>query len=272
MTGVIGHPIGHTLSPRMHNAAFAADGTNWVYVAMDARPEALSEAVRGLSALGFAGFNVTMPHKERILPLLDTIEGPARIAGAVNTVVVREGTLHGMNTDGSGFVEACAGAGVDFAGERVLVLGAGGAAAAVAAAVLENGAVELVIANRTLERAEELRVKLSGLAEEADIRVRSLEGLEEETDAAGVIINTTYLGMKGHGEVPLPGEALGPGKTVCDAVYNRNAETGLIRRTRESGARVVPGELMLLYQGVQAQRAWTGREPNIKAMRDALLG
>ncbi len=256
----------------MHNAAFTADGVDWAYVAMDVRPEDLPEAVRGLSALGFAGFNVTMPHKEKVIPLLDTVEDSARIAGAVNTVVAREGALHGTNTDGSGFVEACAESGVVFAGKRVLMLGAGGAAAAVAASVVEEGVGELVIANRTRDRAEELRNKLSGLGAKAGLRVRTLDDLEKEAEKAEVIINTTYLGMEGQEDVPLSAKVLGPGKAVCDAVYLRGAETRLIGRAREGGARTVSGERMLLYQGVQAQRAWTGREPNVKAMSYALLG
>ena len=127
MVGVIGHPIGHTLSPKMHNAAFAASGLDYVYVPMDVRPENLPAAVSGLRALGFRGFNVTMPHKEAILPLLDDLDEAARVSGAVNTVVVEERGLLGMNTDGSGFVEACEGSGLSFVGARVLLVGAGGA-------------------------------------------------------------------------------------------------------------------------------------------------
>lgn len=272
MMGVIGHPVGHSLSPRMHNAAFAADALDCVYVALDVGPERLPEAVRGLSALGFVGFNVTMPHKEEILPLLDSVDGPARVAGAVNTVVVRDGLLYGMNTDGSGFVEACAESGVGFAGERVLLLGAGGAAAAVAAAIVGEGVGELIIANRTPDRAEQLREKLSRLGAAARIRVSPLKNAGEEAEAASIIVNTTYLGMKGYGEVPVPVRTLSSGKTVCDAVYLRGTETHFIRRARERGARVVPGDRMLLYQGVQAQRVWTGRDPNVEVMSNALAG
>ena len=131
LLGVIGHPIGHSLSPRMHNAAFAQDGTrpagaDYVYVAMDVMPDRLPAAVWGLAVLRFVGFNVTMPHKEAILPLMDELDTPTCLAGAVNTVVAEEGKLRGLNTDGSGFVEACEEAGVSLAGRRVLILGAGG--------------------------------------------------------------------------------------------------------------------------------------------------
>jgi shikimate dehydrogenase len=166
LLGVIGHPIGHSLSPRMHNAAFAQDGmgpdgADDVYVAMDVRPDRLPAAVGGLAALGFVGFNVTMPHKEAMLPLVDELAASARLAGAVNTVVAEEDRLSSLNTDGSVFVEACEVAGVSLEGRQVLILDAGGAAAAIAVAVLGAGAKQLYIANRTTGRAEELRAKLS---------------------------------------------------------------------------------------------------------------
>src|ERR687893_2404815 len=127
LLGVIGHPIGHTLSPKMHNASFAASGLDYVYVPMDVRPENLPAAVAGLGALGFRGFNVTMPHKEAVLPLLDELDEEARASGAVNTVVVEERRLRGANTDGRGFVEACGESEVGFEESKVLVIGAGGA-------------------------------------------------------------------------------------------------------------------------------------------------
>jgi shikimate dehydrogenase len=270
LLGIIGYPVGHSLSPRMHNAAFAADGADYVYVAMDVVPDRLPTAVGGLAALGFVGFNVTMPHKKAILPLLDELDKTARLSGAVNTVVAGEEGLQGLNTDGSGFVEACGEAGVFLAGRRVLILGAGGAAAAIAVAVLGEGASRLYIVNRTIGRAEELRAKLSETARGVEILVRPFDGVDKVAAEAEVLINATYLGMKKRDPLPLPAESLSAEKVVCDAVYLAGAETALIRRAREAGARTVSGERMLLYQGVQAQRIWTGREPNVKAMSDAL--
>ena len=271
MLGVIGHPIAHSLSPRMHNAAFAADGVDYVYVAMDIRPGNLPAAVAGLAALGFTGFNVTMPYKEEIPPLVDGLDETARLAGAVNTVVIEEGgLLRGLNTDGSGFVEACEEAGVTFAGRRVLILGAGGAAAAIAVAVLGEGVSRLYLANRTAQKAEELRAKLSEVAFGAEILVSPFDEVEDVAAEAEVLINATYLGMKEGEPPPFPPGSLTAEKVVCDAVYLAGRETGLIRRAREAGARVVPGGRMLLYQGVQAQRIWTGREPNVEVMSDAL--
>lgn len=270
MLGVIGHPIAHSLSPRMHNAGFAADGADYAYVAMDVEPENLDEAVRGLAALGFVGFNVTMPHKENIIPLLDRIDEPARVSRAVNTVVIRDGELYGTNTDGSGFVEACTGLGVEFSAKKVLLLGAGGAAAAIAVAVLGEKVRSLVIANRTLDRAEGLLQKVLEAGGDAEMTATSLSNVAEEAVGADVIVNTTYLGMSGYDQVPIPAECLAPEKVVCDAVYLRGGVTELVGRAREVGATVVPGERMLLYQGVRAQRAWTGREPNVEVMSNVL--
>ncbi|HZG64777.1 MAG TPA: shikimate dehydrogenase [Rubrobacteraceae bacterium] len=271
LMGVIGHPVGHTLSPRMHNAAFAADGADYAYLAMDVAPERLATAVEGLSALGFLGFNVTMPHKEAMLPLVDELDDAARLAGAVNTVVAGEGRkLRGLNTDGSGFVEACAEADVSLSGRRVLVLGAGGAASAIAVAVLGEGVSRLCLANRTLEKARRLRERLVGFAGGAEVVVRSLDEIGEAATEAEVLINATYLGMREEHPLPFPVACLKREKVVCDAVYSAGRETGIILRARENGARTVSGDRMLLYQGVQAQRAWTGREPNVSVMSDAL--
>jgi shikimate dehydrogenase len=272
LLGIIGHPIGHTLSPHMHNAAFAHDGADYVYVAMDVWPNRLLAAVEGLRALGFIGFNVTMPHKEAILPLLDELDETARLAGAVNTVVVlEEGKLCGLNTDGSGFVEACGEVGVSLFGEKVLILGAGGAGAAIAAASLGEGASRLYIANRTESRAEELRARLLRVAHGTEILVRPFGEVGEVAAEARIVVNATYLGMREGDPLPLPAGALSQDNVVCDAVYLLRKETPIIRHAREVGAQAVSGGRMLLYQGVQAQRIWTGREPNVEMMNKALI-
>ena len=270
MLGVIGYPIGHSLSPRMHNAAFAASDLDFVYVPLEVSPERLPAAIQGAAALGFRGLNVTMPHKESILPLLDDVEATARIAGAVNTVIMEDGFLRGMNTDGSGFVEACRAANVSLAGRRVLILGAGGAAAAIAHALIGEEAAGIKIINRTAVRAERLRDRLRTLETGVDISTGSLDGVAEDVSEADIIVNATYLGMKDEDESPVPAACLNGGKVVCDAVYRAGRETRLIQFARGAGALVVPGDRMLLYQGVQAQRLWTGREPDVEAMNDAL--
>jgi shikimate dehydrogenase len=270
LLGVIGHPITHTLSPKMHNAAFAASGLDYVYVAMDVLPEDLPAAVGGLGALGFRGFNVTMPHKEAVLPLLDELDEAARASGAVNTVVVEERGLRGANTDGSGFVEAGGESGVGFEEAKVLVVGAGGAAAAIAVAVLGEGARELRILNRSRWRAEKLRDRLQEGYPRAGISVYDATDPEGAAWGADVIVNATYLGMEDDDPLPVPASCLVTDTAICDAVYRPGKETGFIRLARERGLRTVSGGRMLLYQGVQAQRIWTGKEPVVRAMSDAL--
>lgn len=276
LLGVVGYPVSHSLSPRMHNAAFeaeaarAGEAVEYVYVPLAVPPERVEEAVLGLRALGFSGANVTMPHKSAVLSLMDEVDNASRVAGAMNTIVVEEGGLRGMNTDGGGFVEACAESGVGFEGRRVLLLGAGGAAAAVAVAVLQEGAEALELLNRTPARAEELRRRLAPVPGGGRVTVREPEAVAEASREAEVVINTTYLGMKAGDQLPIPESALREGLDVCDAVYRAGTETELVRRASEAGARAVSGERMLLYQGVSAQRAWTGREPDIEAMSRAL--
>lgn len=276
LLGVMGHPISHSLSPKMHNAAFEAEAarenraSEYVYVPLDVRPEDVKNAVRGLRALGFAGANVTMPHKAAVLDLMDEVDDASRVAGAMNTIVVEPDGLRGLNTDGGGFVEACAEAGVSFEGRRTLLLGAGGAAAAVAVAVLAEGAASVEIVNRTPTRAEQLRERLSAVPGGERVGVRQQEELETAAAESQVVINTTYLGMKGGDALPLPESSLRPDLDVCDAVYRAGERTALVRAAREAGARAVSGGRMLLYQGVAAQRAWTGREPDVAAMSRAL--
>ena len=269
LLALIGHPVGHSLSPEMHNASFAAEDLNYLYVALDVEPQDLPAAVAGLEALNFRGFNITMPHKRAMLPLLDDVDEGARISGAVNTVVIEDSGLRGYNTDGGGMVMACQEARIDLAGKRVLLLGAGGAAAAVALAFGEVGVGELRVVNRSVEHAVELRDKLrrTGLKK---VEVYPCDALGEAAREAEVIVNATPLGMKDGDPLPIPGEYLGDGRAVCDAVYRPGRETALVREARERGARVVTGERMLLYQGVLAQRLWTGQEPNVKAMDAAI--
>jgi shikimate dehydrogenase len=270
LLGVIGHPISHSLSPKMHNAGFAASGLDYVYVAMDVLPEDLAAAVSGLGALGFRGFNVTMPHKEAILPLMDELDRTARASGAVNTVVVEKGGLRGANTDVGGFVEACGESGVGFEGAKVLVIGAGGAAAAIAVGVLEEGARELRILNRSRWRAQRLRERLQEGYPEAGLSVYDATDPEGAARGADVIVNVTYLGMKDDDPLPVPASCLGSETVVCDAVYRPGKETEFVRLARKRGLRTVSGGRMLLLQGVQAQRIWTGIEPDLRAMSAAL--
>jgi shikimate dehydrogenase len=269
LLALIGHPVEHSLSPAMHNASFAADGLDFVYVCLDVDPGDLPAAVKGAAALKLRGFNVTMPHKRAMIPLVDELDEGARISGAVNTVVIEDSMLRGYNTDGGGMVMACREAGIELRDRRVLILGAGGAAAAIALAFGGEGAGELHIANRHLENALVLRDKLRG-AGLKKVEAHPYEPLGDAAHGAEVIVNATPLGMKDGDSLPLQVEYLDEGMTVCDAVYRPGRETAQVREASERGARVVTGERMLLYQGVLAQQLWTGREPNVEAMDAAI--
>jgi shikimate dehydrogenase len=269
LLALIGDPVGHSLSPAMHNAAFAADGLDFVYVALNVTSDDLPAAVRGAAALGLRGFNVTMPHKRAMVPLVDELDEGARISGAVNTVVIEGRTLRGFNTDGPGMVEACREAGIGLEGQGVLLLGAGGAAASVAAAFCDAGIEELRIVNRNPEHAATLADKLREAGKSAEIEVQPTGALDRSVRAP-IIVNTTPLGMRDGDPLPLPHKYLDGGAAVVDAVYRPGAETALVRMARERGANVVTGQRMLLYQGVLAQRLWTGRQPNVAAMDGAL--
>ena len=270
LLALIGQPVSHSLSPAMHNTAFAEDGLDFVYVCLDVDPEDLISAVRGAAALKLRGFNITMPHKRAMVPLVDELDDGARISGAVNTVVIDGPILRGYNTDGGGMVMACREAGIELSGRSVLLVGAGGAAAAVAVAFGEAGINDLHIANRSVEHARDLQDKLRGTAVIEKVEVHSLDALDERVPEADVVVNATSLGMRDGDPWPVPVERLAEGAAVCDAVYRPGTETMLVRLARERGARVATGDRMLLYQGVLAQQLWTGREPNVEAMDRAI--
>ena len=270
LLAVIGDPIGHSLIPAMHNASFAADGLDYDYVALKVKAEDVPAAIRGAAALGFGGLNVTMPHKRAVLRLMDELDEGSRVSGAVNTVVIEDSRLRGFNTDGPGLVEACGEACIRLAGRRVLLLGAGGAAASIAAAFCDAGIERLQIVNRNVGRARALSEKLREVGKRVEVEVYGPEALDEEALDAAVIVNTTPLGMRDGDPLPLSPAYLEEGRAVIDAVYRPGLETPLIRHARERGATVVTGQRMLLYQGVLAQKLWTGKQPNVEAMNRAL--
>lgn len=266
--GVIGFPVAQSLSPPMHNAAFRALGLDAVYVPFPVHPDHLPAAVAGLAAVGVRGFNVTVPHKQAIVPLLDEVLPEARAIGAVNTVRIADGRLSGTNTDGAGFLRALEhDLGFRPAGRSVLLLGAGGSARSIALALLGAGVGALTLANRTLERAAALaadcRARVPGCAVEA-VALERVAGV-----APDLLVNATTVGM-GDGRSPVALEAVGVRGAVCDIVYHP-PETPLLARARALGLPCANGIGMLLHQGAAALQFWTGREPPLEAMRAALL-
>jgi shikimate dehydrogenase len=274
LVGLIGWPVEHSFSPRMHNAAFDALGLNWRYVPLPVRPGRVEDALRGLMALGFRGANVTVPHKRAVLAALDDVAPDARALGAVNTLVVareddRGPALHGHNTDAGGFVAALRRGGFTPQGARAVVVGAGGAARAVVFGLLEAGARRVVVLNRTPARARRLVADL-GAGDRLDAHPLTGEALVEHARAADLLVNATTVGMAPAAErtiwvvdAPLPASL-----TVFDLVYNP-LETRLLRQARRVGAATIDGLGMLVHQGAQAFELWTGRPAPVAVMARA---
>ena len=272
--GIIGHCIGHSFSPVMHNAAFAALGLDCVYVPFDTPPDRLAEAVAGIKALGVLGVNVTVPHKEKIIPLLDEITQEARQIGAVNTLINREGRLLGDNTDSRGFLRALSEqTGFDPTGKTALLIGAGGAARAVACGLALGGVKEIFITNRTKAAGEAL---MALLEEKYDTRVRVIPwpdpGSRYLFPQADITVQATTVGMfpAVSEEIPLPLAPWYPGQIVCDLIYNPQ-ETWFLRNARHAGATVINGMGMLLHQGALSFSLWTGLPAPVPVMEQALL-
>ena len=264
---VLGHPIAHTMSPAMHNAALPAMGIDGVYVAFDVAPEQIGTAIEGLQALGVGGVNLTIPLKEAVLPYLDELSPEAGFIGAVNTVQFTKGRRIGHNTDARGFIASLRAGGAEPEGARVAILGAGGSARAVAVALAQVGA-ELVLLNRTAERAAALADRLNTHVRPC-ARTASLEtaDLHRELARADILVNTTSVGMSPHADVAplIPAEALHAGLFVCDLIYNP-LETRLLAAARERGARTLNGVGMLAHQGALALEIWTGQTAPVSLM------
>jgi len=270
--GVFGDPIGHSLSPAMHNTAFSALGMDCVYHAFRVSPEKLEKALLGAEAMGFGGLNLTVPLKEEALKLDFIKPDPlAKKIGAVNTVVFgKTGEIRGYNTDGLGARQALQNAAVEIEGSTVVVAGAGGAARAVAFQLAADGA-EITIINRTEERAVELARDVSAAALPGKISGTGLSGLKELLKDADILINTTTLGMRPNIDTTIAtAEELHSDLTVFDIVYNP-LETRLLKEARAAGAKTVSGVLMLVYQGAEAFKLWTGVEPPVELMKKTVL-
>jgi shikimate dehydrogenase len=269
--GIIGDPVEHSMSPAMQNAAFAAEGIDWVYVAFRVDRELLSAAVAGVRALGLRGVNVTVPHKVDIMSFLDSIDPVAQRIGAVNAIVNDSGRLRGYNTDAAGFVHALETGGVDVAGRRVIVLGAGGGARAVAYSLADLGAVPVIV-NRTPERAESLARDVSrDTGVDASWSALTPGAVDDLAGSAALIVNTTSVGMSPHvSESPCPSSAMRRDLAVCDIVYNP-LQTALMRDAEAIGAPTISGTEMLIGQGARAFELWTGLRAPVDVMRQAVL-
>jgi len=260
LAGVMGWPVAHTRSPAIHNHWIAKYGLKGAYVQLPVQPDRLEAAIRGLPALGFAGCNVTVPHKVNAMRFMDELHPAARRVAAINTIVVQpDGRLLGMNNDGAGYIQSLRDADATWRGDAgpALVLGAGGAARAIVVALLDEGVPELRITNRTLERAQ-------ALAEAFGDRVKVVPWSERNEAMAGVslLVNTTTQGMHGQAPLDVTLEALPAAAMVSDAIYIP-METPLLAQARLRGHRTVNGLGMLLNQARPAFQSWFGVLPEI---------
>jgi len=274
--GIFGDPVAHSLSPVMQNAAFERAGIDAVYVPFHVRPQELAGAVAGMRSLGIVGVNLTVPHKEKVLDLLDDVDPNARLIGAVNTILNRDGRLFGFNTDGVGLLEALR-TELDFdpAGSRVLLLGAGGACRAAAVALSSAGAKAIGWVNRTAERAQKLADEFAphfpGTAFAAfpwDFQAPSTfpTAALAEVD---LVVNTTTLGLKGE-SIALPWHLLPPQVRIYDMVY-ASENTPLCGQAERHGWQAADGLSMLVGQGEHAFRIWTGVAVPPGVMKKRLL-
>lgn len=273
---VIGTPIAHSISPAIHNAAFAALGIDAQYARAEVQPEELSAWVLGVRRAETLGFNVTLPHKEAIFPHLDRVEGDATLTGAVNCVIVktspdfRETELVGTNTDTLGFRRSLTEeVGTTLAGQRVLLLGAGGAARAVALVALQDRASDLWVANRHVERAKHLLEEFREISGATRIESTELSGkhLQALVRAASVVVNATSVGLRPQ-ELPIDPSGIRPESLVVDLIYSPR-ETAFLEAARGRGARVLGGLGMLVHQAAAAFSRWTGMEAPLGVMREA---
>lgn len=264
IAGVMGHPVRHSLSPVLHNAAFRALDLDWAFLAFDVAPGDGRAAVMGALALGVEGLSVTMPHKQEVIGSVEELTPTAARLGAVNTVFRRGTTFVGDNTDGPGFLAALeADEGFDPKGRPCVVLGAGGAARAIVLALAQVAAAEVVVVGRNADRAA-AAAALGG----KQARV----GRDSDIPGADLVVNATPVGMSGvgEGELPVPPELLRPGQLVVDLVYSP-LRTPLLRAAKERGAVAVSGLGMLIHQAALAFRLWTGEDPPREAMSAAAL-
>ena len=273
LCGVIGNPVEHTMSPAMHNAAFAQMGLDYVYVPFKVKKVGLSRAIDGMRGLNIRGLSVTIPHKVAVIPLLDKLDPLAEKIGAVNTITNDDGVLTGSNTDAGGFLQALLARGIEPKGKKIVILGAGGASRAISFILAERGA-HLVILNRLLELdwAEELAGRLSSFFTR---EVKALELVEENLSgvlpAADILVNTTSVGMSSNiNETPVPAKLLRPGLVVFDIVYNP-IKTRLLKEAEAAGAETVSGVDMFVWQGALAFEKWTGQKAPLDLMKREVI-
>ncbi|MBQ7927127.1 MAG: shikimate dehydrogenase [Methanobrevibacter sp.] len=268
IVGLIGHPVEHSFSPPMHNAAFEALGMDYAYVAFDVNPNNLKSAIEGAGALNIKGFNVTIPHKIEVMQYLDELDDVAELIGAVNTIDFKN--LKGYNTDGIGAIRAIEEVS-SVKNKNVLVAGAGGASRAISFYLAKFGANSITILNRNVDKAKSLASDISDSGLISEVKSDAISNISDYLNDSDILVDTTPLGMHPHvdDEPIATAENMHDDLVVFDAVYNPN-ETVLLKEAIKAGAKPVYGIKMLLYQGVESFKIWTGQDAPVDVMEKAL--
>jgi len=270
--GIFGWPISHTLSPLMHDTAIKGCGLDYSYTPFSVSPENLSKGVEAIRTLDFKGINVTIPHKENIIPYLDRLDSEAKLIGAVNTVVSEDGALVGYNTDGAGFIESFkAEVGFSPRDKKVILFGAGGAAKGIATSLLSEGVSSLLIVNRSESKGLSLAYKLkTTFGVGVEVQAISLSELSDsQLKSADILINSTSVGMENSVGGLFDYDIISERQIVCDIVY-RPILTPLLKAAQLKGSKTVGGLGMLIYQGALSFKLWTGVDMPVNVVRETL--
>ncbi|MBI1821704.1 MAG: shikimate dehydrogenase [Nitrospirae bacterium] len=269
---IIGHPVSHSLSPQMHQAAFDALGLDYCYIPFDILPKDLEQAVYSLTLLGFLGFNVTIPHKEKMVSLVDKISPEASIIGAVNTVRIHKGKLWGFNTDGPGFVESLRKKwSFSPKNKRIVLLGAGGAAKAVATQLCFEKVKSIGIVNRTPSKRSVLKKQLNQYFPEIEVVTFSYHEPDLKTfiQCSDLLINATSVGLHAGAASPVPPDFFHRKLKVYDLIYNPRM-TPFLEEAKQNGCPILNGSSMLVFQGALAFKIWTGKMPPVSLMAKSI--
>lgn len=271
VVGVIGHPIEHSMSPPMHNNAFKELNMDYVYVAFHVLPENIEKLIESCKTLDIKGLNVTIPHKTSVIPFLDEIDPTAKKIGAVNTIQFKNGIAKGFNTDGIGAIKSIQEY-TTLKGKNVLIIGAGGASKAISFTLINENINSLVIANRSKENACNLIENIRMQCDFEEISYVDIKDASELIDDVDIIINTTPIGMypKHEVEPPIKTDKINEKHIVMDVIYNP-LETALLKEARLNGATTINGTSMLINQGLESFKIFTGSKASYKSFEEALM-
>ncbi|GMA99454.1 shikimate dehydrogenase [Pelosinus sp. IPA-1] len=258
--GILGWPLGHSLSPLMHNAAFTALNLDYVYVPLPVQPENLAQAVAGLKAMDFTGANVTIPHKVAIMSYLDEIDLSAQLVGAVNTILIKEGKCIGYNTDAQGFIQSLTRNNVTIMDKKAVIMGAGGAARAVASGLIQNGIQQITIGTRNPLKAQEFTCLFPNFKNLLGCNWRD-STFTNQVKECDILINSTPIGMSANEkeELPILWENVNKDAAICDLIYNPPM-TAFLNAAQIRGYRTINGAGMLVEQGALAFELWTDKQ------------